>query len=150
MAKADVSKVLKAFSRLETKQMKAVHRRALNRAGTILVNQTRKNIRQQVKSKKSLKVLLKGVRKKVNRKVTEVKVNIMGDYRLKWLEMGTAERYVKSRKKGGYVKFKKKRRAGRITATRFFEKAQNQVNKIVPAEMEKTLLSAIEKQFNKK
>lgn len=39
--------------------------------------------------------MVKGVKLKKDKSYQEVKVHIMGDYRLKWFELGTDERYLK-------------------------------------------------------
>ena len=100
----DAKQVINMFEELTSKQQKEVHRRALRSASNILIKQTRFNLKSVVKSSitarsmKTGKSLSSGVKASINKEATQSTVHIMGDYRLKWFEMGTKIR--KTRKKG--------------------------------------------------
>ena len=74
--------------------------------------------------------LNKGVKVRPNRTANEVSVNIMGDYRLKWFEKGTKERYTRGHKVTGYSDSRHLRRTGqggyrgKIVAEHFFQSAR--------------------------
>lgn len=115
----DAGQVLEMFAVLDSKNQKKAHRTALRKATGILVRETRKNFRKVVKSPNSKnrwngKTFSSGIKSKVNKEATEGKVHIMGDFRLKFFEMGTRTRYRK-RTKGS---------TGAIKATYFFKRAR--------------------------
>lgn len=74
--------------------------------------------------------LNKGVKVRPNRAANEVAVNIMGDYRLKWFEKGTKERYTRGHKVTGYSDSKHLKRTGqggyrgKVVAEHFFQSAR--------------------------
>lgn len=116
----DSRQVLRTFSDLTSKQQKKVYRDSLRKAANILTKETRKNLKGVVKSITSKnrwngKTLSSGVKVKVDREATEAKVHIMGDFRLKFLELGTSPRYL--RKNNAY--------RGKNTASYFFRRAKN-------------------------
>lgn len=89
-----------------------------------------------------------------NRKEETVKVHIMSDYRVKWLEMGTKERRTKGRKiVGSYYKGKRKylirqgkgRRTGKVQPEWFFLKAQRQTKDQVEQKINQEMTKAIRK-----
>lgn len=107
----DASSVYRMFDELNQKNRKRVKRAALNESSRILVNETRRNLRQimtksgrlSTKSKNTTgKTLEQGIKKKIDRKAESVKIHIMGDYRLKWFELGTALRRTKGYRRHGY------------------------------------------------
>lgn len=115
----DASSVLKMFAELDSKKQKKVHRTALKTATNILVREARKNFRKVVKKPNSRnkwngKTFSSGIKSSVNKEATEGKVHILGDFRLKFFEMGTKER--KKRKTGAST--------GRIEPSYFFKKAR--------------------------
>lgn len=84
----------------------------------------------------------KGVTVKGDKAYTESKVSIMGDYRLKWFEKGTKERYTKGAKVLGVDKNStryalkrsgKPRYTGRIQANYFFRSARENEGAITEA-----------------
>lgn len=80
-----------------------------------------KNFRKVVKNPNARnrwngKTFSSGIKSKVNKEATEGKVHIMGDFRLKFFEMGTKTRY-KKRTKG-------RPSTGSIKASYFFKKAR--------------------------
>lgn len=114
----DTRSILKLFANLSSKKQATVYKNALKKAANILVKETRKQLKHDVKLNKSK--MSKGIRisKKSNDK--KATVHIMGDYRLRFFENGTATR----KKKSGSS-------TGKITATHFFERARNNKEKEV-------------------
>ena len=100
---------------------------ALIAGGKALVRQTKSNLesspfRAKAVSNKNPKNMVKGVRMKADKTYNTVKVHIMGDYRLKWFETGTAFR-----------KTKKGQNRGAIKAYGFFAKARQNESAIMNA-----------------
>ncbi len=62
--------------------------------------------------------LASGVRVKGNKAYSEAEVNIMGDYRLKWFEKGTAQRLTKDKST------RKSHSTGQIKGLNFFRRAR--------------------------
>lgn len=121
MNSVDARQVLQMFAALDSKKQKKVHRTALRKATAILVKEAKRNFRSVVKkpnakNKWNGKTFSSGIKSKVNREATEGKVHIMGDFRLKFFEMGTKARY-KKRTKG-------RPSTGSIKAFYFFKKAR--------------------------
>ena len=109
MNNVDARQVLQMFAALDSKRQKKAHRTALRKATGILVRETRKNFRKVVKNPNARnrwngKTFSSGIKSKVNKEATEGKVHIMGDFRLKFFEMGT--------------------KTGSIKASYFFKKAR--------------------------
>lgn len=80
--------------------------------------------RAQGTSIRNPKPMSRGVRVKVDRQLAEVKVSIMGDYRLKWFEMGIA---------AGRRRTRKGADRGGIKALRFFAAARGNEGRITAA-----------------
>ena len=90
----DPEKVLLMFSELDSKRQKKAHRNALRKGTNILVREARKSLKTAVKKPNSKnwwngKTLQSGIKSSINKEVTEGKVHIMGDFRLKLFELGT-------------------------------------------------------------
>lgn len=116
MIEVDNKKVLSLFANLNSKKQQKVFNNALKKGAQVLVKETRKQLRKGVKNttKKNIKYgksLSQGVKFKV--KNNEAKVHIMGDFRLKFFEMGTNIR-----------KTRKGWKRGKINAKRFFANAK--------------------------
>lgn len=121
MNNVDARQVLQMFAALDSKRQKKAHRTALRKATGILVRETRKNFRKVVKNPNARnrwngKTFSSGIKSKVNKEATEGKVHIMGDFRLKFFEMGTKTRYKKWTKG--------RPSTGSIKASYFFKKAR--------------------------
>lgn len=101
--------VLRTFSLLSVDEMRKVHRAALAKGARILVNETRLMLRDvtgrasstrtadrrgwsKIKGRGRIGKLSDGVRMYVSRDSDFAKVHIMGDFRLKFFEMGTDPR----------------------------------------------------------
>lgn len=124
---SDVREIQGKFDELETKKQKKVIKSTLASSANILRKETRRQL--GAKRGRPRKNLVQGVRMRaiVTDKTKRAVVHIMGDYRLKWLELGTAHRYntYKRRNKGGTKEpLKRKRYTGDMKPTRFFMKAQ--------------------------
>lgn len=120
-AVVDTKQVLTMFAELDSKKQKKVHRTALKNATGILVREARKNFKSVVKKPNSRnswngKTFSSGIKSSINREVTEGKVHILGDFRLKFFELGTKTCY-KKRTKG-------RPSTGAIRVTYFFKKAR--------------------------
>lgn len=147
----EAERVLAMFKALDSKQQRKAHREALNRGATILIGQTRRNLRKTVKRSKALE---KGVRKSVLRNGQEAQVNIMGDFRLKFFEMSTKERYTKSHRAKDVGKRRKERSGkggyrGRIEGKWFFKRAQQETEGRIFNNIDSYLSQAIQKIYNK-
>ena len=121
MNNVDAKQVLQMFAALDSKKQKKAHRTALRKATGILVRETRKNFRKVVRKPNSRnrwngKTFSSGIKSSINKEVTEGKVHILGDFRLKFFELGTKTRY-KKRTKG-------RPSTGAIKATHFFKRAR--------------------------
>ena len=118
----DASQVLRMFSELNSRQQKNVYKNALRKAGRILQKETKTQLRSVVgktinhKNRWDGKTLGSGIKLKVDKKATEAKVHIMGDFRLKFFELGTKTRF-KKRTKG-------RPSTGSIKASYFFRRAR--------------------------
>jgi hypothetical protein len=139
----DATKVLAMFSEFDEKHRRLVFRSGLGEASRILVRETRKQLRgvrtkrgtlrSGSKGRTTGKTMESGVRYKVAKNAKEAKVHIMGDFRLKFFELGTKDRTTKGhRVTGKYWKGARvyKIRAGkggfrgRIDASKFFVKGK--------------------------
>ncbi len=94
----DAKQVLKSFADLTGKEQKKAYRNALRKAANILVKETKSKFRGIVgrkfnsRNKWNGKTLGSGIKLRVAKEATEVKVHIMGDFRLKFFEKGTSVR----------------------------------------------------------
>lgn len=103
--------ILRALNGLLDNDMRKVWRNALKKSANILVKETKDQLIAKMgtsathKSLKYGKSLRQGVKASVKKDVSEAKVHIMGDFRLKFFEMGTKERYTRrGNKKRGKIK----------------------------------------------
>ena len=134
------------FNSMTTKMQKKTIRSALNASIRVLTSRARKLLRKAVKNafrptkKGAFKglTLAKGIRYKVAKNLQFVKANIMGDARLKWLEMGTKSRYTKGRKRALHS-------TGKMQPINFFAQAKKETEQKVID----TISQEIEKQINK-
>lgn len=156
MAKAeytyDPSQIMKMFEEFDEKSRKKVFRGTLQKAAGILVRETRKKLKEHIgeaanhKNYWNGKKLSAGVRYKVARNNRMVKVNILNDYRLKFFELGTAQRY--NRTRNGYS-LKKKANRGSIQPMYFFKDAKASSEQRVFSTINENLAKTIER-INKK
>lgn len=142
----DTRQVLRMFAELNSKKQKKVHRTALRSATGILVKETRKNFKRVVRRPNSRnrwngRTFSSGIKSSINREATEGKVHILGDFRLKFFELGTVER--RKRRTGA--------RTGRITARYFFMRARESKENEISNSMNSIIEQAIRRingQFN--
>lgn len=103
---------------------------------------------------KGHKPFYEGVSVKGDKAYCEASVSIMNDFRMKFFEKGTAERYTKSTKINGYQddgkhlkREGKGRYVGKITATYFFKSARDNsesaVNQAMMESLEKSINNTI-------
>ena len=120
MLTCDTSVILGKFAQLGVNQMVRVHKAAFANENKVLVKEARLQLsgvtarsktgysaRRKGWTKES--TLERGIRSKVDANGERGMVHIMGDFRLKWFEMGTEDRFTRE------DVYK-----GRMRATRFF------------------------------
>lgn len=136
----DSRNVLKMFAELSNKNQKKVHRIALAKALSILVKEARSTLKGVIrksiysKSKKTGKSLASGIKYRINKEATEGKAHILGDFRLKFFELGTKERY---RKRGG--------KTGSIKASYFFRIARQNNEAVISSSMNNIISESIKR-----
>lgn len=136
----DSRNVLKMFAELSNKNQKKVHRIALAKALSILVKEARSTLKGVIrksiysKSKKTGKSLASGIKYRINKEATEGKAHILGDFRLKFFELGTKERY---RKRGG--------KTGTIKASYFFRTARQNKESEISSSMNNIISESIKR-----
>ena len=140
MNDVDTRSVLEMFAELDSRRQKQAHSSALRRGVNILVKEARKSLRTAVRKPNSKnwwngKTLQSGIKSSINREVTEGKVHIMGDFRLKFFEMGTKLRKTsganRASVRGKIPKYRQHKPSyrGSIKASNFFLKARNRKEK---------------------
>lgn len=123
----DASRCFALFRRLDTKNQRKVSRAALRAAANKVKKQAVKNLQGVIghnvrkttiytrrNGKTEKRSLARGI-KVVSRDAETAKVHIMGDYRLKWFEMGTQPRTTKGRRtKANKIPMRRASGRGRI------------------------------------
>lgn len=133
MSKVYSSQVDQLLNQLAPETIQDIIFKALKEGGNTLKANTILNLRRPT--------LNKGVRVKPNKAFNEVQVNIMGDYRLKWFEKGTKDRFTKGHKITGYADFRYLKRTGKggyrgkMVAEHFFQAARNDEESVYNAMM---------------
>ena len=156
MNDVDTRSVLEMFAELDSRRQKQAHSSALRRGVNILVKEARKSLRTAVRKPNSKnwwngKTLQSGIKSSINREVTEGKVHIMGDFRLKFFEMGTKRRRTSGRNKakvrGKTPKYRQHKPSyrGSIKASNFFLKARNRKEKEISDNMNTIIAESIRK-----
>ena len=112
----NVKEVTKMLADLSFKDKKKAVQSALRMAGNMVKREVVRNLRQSVKADTTL---TKGVKVAVFKNLQGVRVHIMGDYRLKWLELGTEDRWTRWNYKSKR-KTKEARYSGKIKPAYFF------------------------------
>lgn len=134
--------LLTAFNSLTSRQCKAQLRKSAKQALKILQKEAGKTIRKATrKNGKRIKFisLRKGIKLMGYKKKVGANVNLFGDYRTKWFETGTYNRYTKGN-----------RYTGSIKQSGFFTKATNNKIGAVYDDFEKRVVENIVSTFNKK
>lgn len=137
----DAKGVLNMFADLNSRQQKNAHRNALKKGSTILVKQAKSNLKGVVKNPKSKnrwngKTFDSGIKYRVDRNADEAKIHILGDFRLKFFELGTQVRHKRNRKRSS---------TGKIKAYYFFKNAMNQKQGEISKSFDNILEEAIQK-----
>lgn len=142
------------FKDLYPSRQKAVYRTALRKASDVLIKNTRENLKYVVngsiykKKGKEKYSMAGGIRRSgTDRDATFISVHIMGNYRLKWFEIGTKKRYTLNR--NGKKKYKAGAYRGQMTGKYFFrnaiESSGEQVYEIFDMELTKAIIKIASK-----
>jgi hypothetical protein len=146
----DRKQVLDMFNDFDKRMRKKTLVSVLRKAANILRKQTISNLKSVVrnidKKDKYNNTLRKGIKVSVQKNNEEVKVHIMGNYKLKFFEIGTVPRYTKKWKGKS---LKKQRYTGSIKQYNFFRNAKQQTETQVFNSIEENLETII-KQINEK
>lgn len=162
----DASRCFALFRRLDTKNQRKVSRSALRAAANKVKKQAVKNLQGVIghnvrkttiytrrNGKTEKRSLARGIKVEVMNPET-AKVHIMGDYRLKWFEMGTAYRTTKGIQCGGKkIPVRRPSNRGRIfrdqSKLRWFDKAVKAKEHEAARDIEEALKKHILKQANR-
>lgn len=167
---------LKSFvDSLSIRKTKELYRKAIKKAAFIVKDETvrlfsrrykykgawkqaitRKSGKKAIKTREAAKVT-----SKVNGGDVTVKVHIMEDYRVKWLEKGTKSRYTKGHRTLGRIRVGstygrsyvissgKPERRGRTDAGWFFKEAKQRKKKAVQYAIQKNIDDVVKKLYTK-
>lgn len=120
------------LDRLTPKEYKTAFRKSIREALNILRKQAIANLKGVTtkidKKDQYNNTLRKGIKLKVYPEELEGIVHIMGNFKLKWFQNGTVDRYAK-RYRGKPMK--RKRFTGKIDASKFFTNAKSQTESAV-------------------
>lgn len=120
------------LDRLTPKEYKTAFRKSIREALNILRKKAISNLKGVTtkidKKDQYNNTLRKGIQLKVYPEELEGIVHIMGNFKLKWFQNGTVDRYAK-RYKGKPMK--RKRFTGKIDASKFFTNAKSQTESAV-------------------
>ena len=135
----DSRQAINLFSELNSRQQRQVYRNALRRAAGILSRETKKQLKDVVgsavnhRNRWNNKTLASGIRVKAE-------VHIMGDFRLKFFELGTTERRL--RRNGA--------NRGRINASYFFRTAKQNKEQEVFDTLDSLITQSIQRASNRR
>lgn len=161
MIEVDNKQVLKLFAELNSKRQKQAHRNALRQATNILVRETKQQLKSKLGRKANSrnwwngKPLQSGIKSSINKEITESKVHIMGDFRLKFFEMGTKERITTGNNKAsvrGRTPIRRQRKSasrGKITSIQFFKTAKQNKENEIENSLNQLLSQSIQRVYNK-
>lgn len=162
----DASRCYALFRRLNTKNQRKVSKAALRAAANKVKNQAVKNLQgvighsvrktttyTRANGKAEKRSLARGI-KVVAKDAETAKVHIMGDYRLKWFEMGTGYRTTKgSRRRGKKIPVRRPSNRGRVfkdqSKLRWFDRAVKSKEHEAARDIEEALVKHIKKQANR-
>lgn len=139
--------------KMDYKDMQRVYKKALTDTVKPLVNETKKSLRRtgiknvhkpyvSKKSGKTYKSMLQGIKSSIdvrNPKDNYAKVHIMGEFRLKWFEKGTAHRHTE--RKGG---------RGSIRPYKFFSDTVKAKGEQCRTNLERSIKISIQKVWDRK
>ena len=150
----DASEVLAMLGNLSGKQMNQARKMALRKSAKILQKATRRELHgvakgtnKKHKNKRTgsiWKTMDSGVKATIFKNGDEAHVNIMGEFRLKFFELGTKARFTKGKRKGLFSRGKPAHR-GSISAKHFFRKAQQKTERQIFDNMNNELSNSIKK-----
>lgn len=161
MIEVDAKEVLKLFADLNSRQQKQAHRNALRQAARILEKESKKQLKNILGKKANSKnwwngkTLANGIKSKADKNGKEAKVHIMGDFRLKFFEMGTDTRKTTGRSSAsvrGKTPLRRQRKAanrGRIEAKKFFATAKKNTEKEIFSTLDKLISQSIQRVYNR-
>lgn len=154
--KVDTSSLERIFENLSEEKRKEVLFKSLTKGGQELVKETQQELLRVLpnaaRGNKYGSPMVKGIKLTKDKDYSEVKVHIMGDYRLKFFEMGTGERYLRKPISSSSSRYKYKSGStntggkiyrGKISPKSFFESARENSN------IADTITSNLEKEINK-
>lgn len=162
MIEVDAREVLKLFAELNTNQQRRAYRNALRRAANILVKETRNQLKSKLGRKANSKnwwnnkTLASGIKSNADKEGKEAKVHIMGDFRLKFFEMGTKQRKTTGRNTAsvrGKTPIRRQRKAanrGRIESLKFFNTAKDNKEQEIFGTLDKLISESIQRVYNKR
>ena len=162
MIEIDVGEVLELFAGLNGRQQKQVYRNALRRAANILVRETRSQLKGKLGRKANSRnwwnnrTISSGIKSTADKEGKAAKVHIMGDFRLKFFEMGTDPRKTKGnntasvRGKTPIRRQKKASNRGRIEPRNFFSTAKQNKEKEIFGTLDKLISESIQRVYNKR
>ena len=137
----NVEAVNRMLTDLSFKNKRKAVQSALRMAGNMVKREVVRSLKQSVNADAAL---TKGVKVVVFRNLQGVRVHIMGDYRLKWLELGTEDRWTR----WGYKskrKTKEARYSGKIKPAYFFRDSVPASSVQAQQSLEGFILRAIKK-----
>lgn len=141
--------LLLMFAELDSKNQKKAHKTALINSSRILVNEAKRNFKSVVKKPNSKnrwngRPMNSGIKYSIDKNVTTSKIHIMGDFRLKFFELGTKKRFKRNKQRSN---------TGSIAATYFFKNAREAKEGSITEEMNniisKSILKVNEKYRNR-
>ena len=133
----DARQVTSMFADLTSRQQRQVYRNALRKGAGILVGETKRQLRQTLGRAASSrnwwngKTLISGIKANADRNGEEAKVHIMGDFRLKFFELGTRVR------------------RGNINAAHFFRTAKTNKEREIFDNMDNLISQSIQRIANR-
>lgn len=152
----DDSQVQAVFKALNIKNQKKTLMGGIRKSAQILINRTKALIKSSLHNttkpnRFNGKKMVNGVKFKADREKLEGKVHIMGDFRLKFFEKGTVERFTRGKK--GFRSGRKGHSTGAIKSIGFFKQAkadtEQQVFSILTANIKESIMKAILKGKNR-
>ena len=150
--RVDDREVIQALARMSFKQMNKAYRNGMKKALDPILKQTKANLRSSGirnvnkpyigKNGKKYKSMMQGIKTSIYMGDTEDsygKIHLLGEFRLKFFEMGTNERHTRKGWKRGSIKPKW-----------FFRSAVSQRGKEAVDNLDDNIRESILKAFNKK
>lgn len=142
MIEVDAKDVLTLFAKLSPKKQKQVYRNVMKKGAVILQNETKSQLKRtgikgvsRRPKKANWKPMISGIKYRVRKNGEEAKVHIMGEFRLKFFEMGTNIRLTKKGISRGRIK----------QAYKFFAKSKEAKEREIFDGMNKLLSQSIQK-----